>query len=128
MERFPGALQRPIVLIVEDDPLISMTVEDIVTDAGFDYESTINAADGIAALEKSGTRFSALITDIRMPGKGNGWDVGHRAHELLPLLPIIYMTGDSAEQWKAHGETGSILLQKPFADGMLITALTALIA
>ncbi|WP_245277171.1 response regulator [Rhizobium sp. CF080] len=115
-----------MVLIVEDDPLICMMLEDIVDEAGFDFESAINATDGIAALEKRGTRFSALITDIRMPGKGNGWDVGHRAHELLPLLPIIYMTGDSAAEWKAHGEAGSILLQKPFANALLIAALSDL--
>lgn len=121
-----GISKKFMVLIVEDDPLICMMLEDIVDEAGFDFESAINATDGIAALEKRGTRFSALITDIRMPGKGNGWDVGHRAHELLPLLPIIYMTGDSAAEWKAHGEAGSILLQKPFANALLIAALSDL--
>jgi CheY-like chemotaxis protein len=128
MERVTGASQKLTILIVEDEPLISMTVEDIVTDAGFDFESTANAADGIAALERRDSRFSALITDINMPGKGNGWDVGRRAHELHPFLPIIYMTGDSADQWKAFGASGSKLLQKPFADDLLVTALAAVIA
>jgi len=84
MERFLGAPRRPIVLIVEDDLLTSMTVEDIITDAGFDFEGAVNAADAIAALEKSGTRFSALITDIRMPGKATD---GTSATALMNCCP-----------------------------------------
>lgn len=37
--------------------------------------------------------------------------------ELHPLLPIIYMTGDSLDQWTAPGVPGSLVLQKPF-DGL----------
>jgi hypothetical protein len=43
------------------------------------------------------------------------------------FLPVVYMTGDSADQWLAHGVLGSILLKKPFVDAQLITALGTLL-
>jgi CheY-like chemotaxis protein len=62
-----------------------------------------------------------------MPGKLNGGDLARRARELQPLLPVIYMTGDSAAAWRSQGVPGSVLLQKPFADAQLLTALTTLL-
>jgi CheY-like chemotaxis protein len=62
-----------------------------------------------------------------MPGEANGWDVARRARELQALLPVIYMTGDSAEHWRAQGVPGSVLLQKPFVSAQLITALSTLL-
>jgi hypothetical protein len=37
------------------------------------------------------------------------------------------MTGDSAYLWSAHGVPNSVLLQKPFVDAQLITALANLL-
>jgi CheY-like chemotaxis protein len=116
-----------LVLIAEDDALVSMAVEGIVSDAGFDSLVADSVHEAIVVLEGNSNRICALLTDIRMPGGLNGWDLARRARELQPLLPIIYMTGDSAAAWRAQGVPGSILLQKPFADAQLVTALTSLL-
>jgi CheY-like chemotaxis protein len=118
---------KPLILIAEDDAAVSMIVEDILTEAGFRFLAVVNAEEAITALEDRPDRFSALVTDIRMPGEANGWDVARRGRELQPVLPIIYMTADSAAQWTAHGVPGSVLLQKPFVSAQLVTALTNLL-
>lgn len=118
---------KQLVLIVEDDVMVSLTIEDTVAEAGFDILVVASARQGIAALEEDANRFCALLTDIRMPGEGNGWDVARRARELQPSLPVVYMTGDSAVEWRAQGVPGSVLLQKPFVEAQLITALTTLL-
>jgi DNA-binding response OmpR family regulator len=116
-----------VVLVGEDDALISITLIDMLADADFEAVVARNAQEATAALEDDASRFCALLTDVRMPGNGDGWDVARRARELQPLLPVIYMTGDSAEQWRAHGVPGSVLLQKPFVGAQLIIALTNLL-
>jgi len=118
---------KPLILIVEDDVAVSMVVEDIVAEAGFRFLAVVNGEEAITAMEDRPDRFTALVTDIRMPGKSNGWDVARRARELQPALPIIYMTGDSAAQWAAYGVPGSVLLHKPFVAAQLVTALTNLL-
>ncbi|MCO5732851.1 response regulator [Rhizobium sp. SSA_523] len=116
-----------IVLVAEDDPILRMEIEDILEEAGFQAKVTIDASEALATLEAASENFCALLTDIRMPNEGEGWGVARFARELQPSLPIIYMTGDSAEHWRAQGVPGSILLQKPFAPAQLITALAGLL-
>lgn len=122
-----GDGRQLLVLIAEDEFLIKVDLEDIVREAGFEHLAVSSADEGILALEDDSARFCALITDIRMPGKADCWDLARRARELQPLMPVIYMTGDSAKYWAAHGVPNSVLLQKPFVHGQLITALTTLL-
>lgn len=116
-----------LVLIAEDEPLIQATLEEVVTEAGLEHFSVSSADKAIRALEEDSARFCALITDVRMPGETDGWDLARRARELQPLMPVIYMTGDSAKEWAARGVPNSVLLQKPFVHAQLVTALTTLL-
>jgi CheY-like chemotaxis protein len=116
-----------LVLLVEDEPLVSFAVEESLTEGGFSFVAVRTADEAIAELETDAARFSALLTDIRTPGKANGWDVAHRARELSPAIPVIYMTGDSAYLWTAHGVPNSVLLQKPFVEVQMMTALATLL-
>jgi CheY-like chemotaxis protein len=68
-----------------------------------------------------------VLTDIRMPRKTAGRDVGRRARKLAPSIPVIYMPGDSAAEWSANGVPNSVLLQKAFLDAELTTALATLL-
>ncbi len=120
-------MTKQLVLIVEDDPLVGIAVETMIVDAGFDVLLVTNGDDAVAAVEAGSSHFCALLTDVRMPGRLSGWDVARRARELFPFLPVIYMTGDSAGQWQAHGVPGSVLLEKPYAEVQLITALATLL-
>lgn len=93
-----GDGSKLLVLLAEDESLIQATLEDVVTEAGFEHFSVSSADEAILALEENSARFCALITDIRMAGEADGWDLARRARELQPLMPVIYMTGDSAKE------------------------------
>lgn len=120
-------MQDSRVLIVEDEAMVAMAYEDALTEAGFVVELASNAELGIHALEKSHRELVAVVTDIRMPGSLSGWDVGHRARELVPDIPVIYCSGDKGAEWSAQGVPGSIMLHKPFALCQLVIAVSQLI-
>jgi DNA-binding response OmpR family regulator len=123
----PAVLTSPILLLVEDDAGIQPILEDALTEAGFEVVTADNGTAAIAELNADGARFKAVITDIRL-GKGpSGWEVGHRAREIVSGIPVIYVSGDSAHEWSANGVPESIMLQKPFAIAQLITAVTTLL-
>jgi hypothetical protein len=42
----------------------------------------------------------------------------------IPVFPVVYMSGDSAEDW---GSKNSIMLAKPFAPAQLVTAVSQLL-
>jgi DNA-binding response OmpR family regulator len=121
------AVPKQVVLIAEDEEIIGFLLVETLSDAGFEAVLVATAQNAISELELDAARFRALLTDIRMPGKDTGWDVARRARELEPMIAVIYMTGDSAGQWRVQGVPGSMLLQKPFAPAQLVTALTTLI-
>jgi len=81
----------------------------------------------MALLQDKHHEYRALVTDINLQAELSGWDVAKRARELSPEIPVVYMTGDSANQWSSHGVPNSVLLQKPFAPAQVVTAISQLL-
>lgn len=117
--------QLPPILVVDDETLVRLAIVEALHDGGY---TVIEAADGNAALEQieGAEELRGLVTDVRMPG-ASGWEVAHSARERFPLLAIIYVTGDSAHEWSANGVPQSIVLQKPFADAEVVSAMAGLL-
>lgn len=115
---------NPTILVVEDEAMLALTIELELQDAGFQVVVAHSGDMAIVELEEDPQRFSAVVTDIRMPGKASGWDVGRRARELRQELPVLYVSGDSAANWRANGVPGSAMLAKPFPLEKLVSILT----
>jgi DNA-binding response OmpR family regulator len=116
-----------ILLLVEDDANLQSMLEIALSGEGFDIVLASNGTEAIAALDADGVRFKGVVTDIRLGAGPNGWEVGKHARETAAGMPIIYMSGDSAHEWSANGVPESVMLQKPFVIGQLITAITTLL-
>jgi len=99
-----------VILVVEDDPLIQILVEEQLTDGGFELAIATSGEDAVTLLKGGNTKYRALVTDINLHGKMDGWDVGKQARKIDPAFPVIYMTGAAADQWASHGVPNSILL------------------
>ena len=70
----------------------------------------------------------ALVTDIKLgPSSPSGWEVARRAREVHSDIPVVYVTGDSANDWSSQGVPNSVLITKPFAPAQIVTAVTQLI-
>ena len=73
------------------------------------------------------TKYRALVTDIALLGRMDGWEIAQQAREIDPEFPIIYMSGAHAEDWASKGVPNSIMLAKPFAPAQLVTAVSQLL-
>ncbi|HEV3237759.1 MAG TPA: response regulator, partial [Gemmataceae bacterium] len=126
----PGAWveKLPIVLVVEDDQLLLSIVEESLTDGGFDIVIATSGENAVELLDASKGKYRALVTDINLgPGKMDGWEVARHAREVDPDFPVVYVSGDSAEEWASKGVPNSIMLTKPFAPAQLVTAVSQLL-
>jgi CheY-like chemotaxis protein len=82
----------------------------------------------VELLDASKGKYRALVTDINLgPGKMDGWEVARHAREVDPDFPVVYVSGDSAEEWASKGVPNSIMLTKPFAPAQLVTAVSQLL-
>ena len=109
----------PIILVVDDDPLCSrLSSKRPDGDGGFE---TVIAASGEKAVELLDTadgKYRALVTDINLGrDRMKGWDVARRAREIDPRFPVVYMSGESGEDWSSRGVPDSIMLAKPVCAG-----------
>lgn len=81
------------ILVVEDDPLVREFIVETLREEG---HNVIHAADGEQALAWCKRRVAdVLITDIKLPGTVDGWQIAELCREHDPKLPVIYATGYS---------------------------------
>ena len=121
------ALVMPLILLVEDELLISDMLVAALEDAGF---STLVAADGDSAvqlLKESGDTIRGLITDINLAADMNGWDVARAAREQAADLPVVYVSGASGHEWTSSGVPKSLMITKPFAPAQVVVAISSLL-
>lgn len=118
----------PLILVVEDEPLIMIDIESALRDGGYDVMSATTAEQAMLFLEEGAVPALGLITDIRLGGgQPSGWEIAHRARELSPTIGVIYMSGDSGSDWASKGVPESMFIQKPFASAQMVTAISSVL-
>lgn len=123
-----GALgELPVILVVEDEPLIQSFVEEALGDGGFEPDVTSSGEEAVTLLKGHKGKYRALVTDINLQGKMDGWEVAQYAREIDPAFPVVYMSGAAAADWASKGVPNSIMLSKPFAPAQLLTAVSNLL-
>jgi nitrogen regulation protein NR(I) len=86
--------RRAKVLLVEDDPSISATLERVMAEEGYELKCEARGDEGLARATRE--HFDVVITDLRLPALG-GLELVQQLHAAQPRLPIILIT--------AHGTT-----------------------
>ena len=80
---------KDVVLVVEDEPLVRDSIVLELEDAGFEVVTADNGDEASCILPKM-QRIDLLLTDIKMPGRINGWHLAEMARCQRPNLPVIY--------------------------------------
>jgi CheY-like chemotaxis protein len=90
--------ERPLVLIADDEPIITETLTDILSDEGYEV-AAVN--DGLTAVRDS-IRLSpdVILLDVSMP-KLNGVEAAKRILSSFPEARIVLFSG--------HAETAGLL-------------------
>ena len=81
--------QLPVVLLVEDEPLVRMAAADDLQDAGFHVLEAANADVALAVLESCSDNVQVLFTDIDMPGSMNGLDLAESVQQRWPHISLL---------------------------------------
>ncbi len=103
------------------------TIEAALVDEGFEPAIAASGEKAITLLKSDRNIYRALVTDIKLLGRIDGWEVARTAREIYPTFPVVFITGAGADQWTSQGVPSSILLEKPFAPADLVTVLLQLL-
>ena len=105
-------MEKPKVLIVEDDEIIREFLADSLEMKGYEARWVANGALAMVELEKA--RFDLVLSDVRMP-EIDGVKLSHMVKERWPQIPVVLITGVHAKERDAILERSAAVacLPKP---------------
>jgi CheY-like chemotaxis protein len=116
-------------LVVEDEWLIRLELVEELTSAGWavrDSGSGEDALKVIAQAQAAGEKMDFLVTDIRLGGAVDGWDVAEACRKAWPGLAVIYVSANPMVE--SRRVEGGMMLSKPAEMTNLISLCHRLIA
>lgn len=110
----------PVVLIVEDEPLVRLLAGEILMESGLRSIEAPNADEALMLLEAK-PDIAALLTDVRMPGSIDGFGLARLVSMRWPHVGIVVC---SAEALPGEGDLpeGVLFLAKPYQPSSLLAA------
>jgi CheY-like chemotaxis protein len=117
---------RPVILVVEDEPLVRILALEAVADAGCEAIEARNADEAIAILEKR-PDVHVVFTDIRMPGSMDGLKLAHFVRHRWPPIKIIATSGH-AHDTEDDLPDGGRFLRKPYTPDEVAGTIRELVA
>ena len=120
--------ERPVVLVVEDDPEMNQLQCELLDINGFDSRAAYTGAEALELCDESNT--DAVLLDLMLP-EIDGYETCRRlksqaATDRLPVVMITALTGDDCRQ-KGMDAGADAYFTKPFDPDQIISTLVLLI-
>ena len=110
--------ERPVVLIVEDEPLVRMLGADVLEEAGFEVVEAFNGDEALEMLEAR-PDIDVLFTDVNMPGSLDGLDLARVVHARRPDIKLLIASGQVRLSEDQIPDAGRFLA-KPYGPDAII--------
>jgi len=120
------ARRLPVVLIVDDEPLLRMFAAEAAEEAGFAVLQAKNADEAVMILEAN-PDVALLCTDINMPGSMNGLELAHAVRNRWPVIKTLIVSGQM-KPGPSDLPPNSCFLGKPYHTEAMIAKLHLLVA
>ena len=121
-----GAITRPVILVVEDEALLAMELEQVLTEAGHEVVLAADGPGALACAADPSLRLRAVVVDLHFPGGMDGREVIRSLRTRSPGLPVVVVTGYDplAPQADLRGLGGpTTRLEKPLQPERLLQRL-----
>lgn len=109
-------------MVVEDEVMIRLALADLLEGEGMNVLEAQEGDEAIRVLDGLAKPLDIRISDIRLGEGADGWQVAEHARQIDPQVPIIFVSGDSQNEWATRAVSNSIMLGKPVADAKIMAA------
>ncbi len=111
---------KPMILVVDDEPMIRDLATAILESDGYDVRTATDGSDAIQKFHKSYSVIQLVILDLTMPGL-TGKETYRELRKINPTANVLLSSGYSAESLEdIEGVLG--LLPKPYRPSELLAA------
>ena len=116
----------PVVLLVEDEPLVRMSAADDLEEAGFYVLEAANADIALSVLEACSGDVQVLFTDIDMPGSMDGLALAESVQQRWPHISLLISSGYHKPHPGQLPEDGRFL-PKPYCSNAVVQHIRELV-
>ena len=117
---------RPVVLVVEDEPLLRLAAMDMVEDAGFEAVAATDATEAVRILEER-TDIRIVFTDVDMPRGMNGMRLAAAIRDRWPPIEIILTSGYTRPA-DVDLPARAVFFSKPYREEQIVAELRRMAA
>ena len=113
----------PVILLADDEDGSRLVLATSLRRAGFEVLEAACGLEALALFDANAARIRLLITDVMMPDL-RGPEVAARLRQLMPALPVLYITGYGERQGIDQDD---LLMHKPFMPSSFVAAVRKLL-
>ncbi|ARQ01230.1 hybrid sensor histidine kinase/response regulator [Pseudorhodoplanes sinuspersici] len=115
MSAMPLVGGNETILVVEDDPIVRVSVTTQLKSMGYQVMTAENGLDALAVINE-GAAFDLLFTDVVMPGSMNGRALVEEVRKKRPSIKVLFTSGYTQDAIVHHGrlDPDVLLLAKPY--------------
>jgi two-component system, response regulator PdtaR len=110
--------KNPVVLVVEDEPLVRELEADIILGGGFRLLEAATADEAFELL-RSGAEVHMVFTDVDMPGSINGFEFARLVRQGWPEVAILVASG-KMRPGPGDLPAGAEFIAKPYRPAELV--------
>jgi len=116
------------VLVVDDERPVRELAARMLHEAGYETIEAVDGQDAWRRLRQTATKVDAIVCDVVMP-RMTGTELLARIQANRPELPVVLMSGYSAEDLRARGleQYPVPLITKPFTQDGLVGAVNRIL-
>ena len=122
----PTPNTRPLILVVEDETLVRMTLVDVLEDAGFKVIQAVHADEALRVL-RAVSGIEAVVIDVEMPqGNINGFELARRVRKDRQEIGVLIASGRAAPK-PGDLPDGALFIGKPVHPDTLVQLIRRLL-
>lgn len=115
-----GSDQKPLIVVVDDEPMVGELVETIFMMEGWDAQVFVSPQKALEAICGMEEPPGLLLTDFRMPGM-NGMELIQSSKKRFPTLKTVLFSGNVDESIQTqYTIKANAFLRKPFYPQVLL--------
>jgi CheY-like chemotaxis protein len=114
---------KPMILLVDDEAMLREVMSDVLFKDGFVCVPCANGPDALRLIDAGPYKFDLLLSDVKMPGTIDGFEVAARFKAKYPEGAVILISGYIDEKAAASLSKDRVrVLPKPLRAQELLDA------
>jgi len=120
-------MNKPTVLIVDDEMRIRKLISDFLIKADFKVVTAVDGQDALDLFLQNSKEINLIILDVLMP-KLDGWEALKEIRK-LSVIPVIMLTakGEESDQLNGFRLGADDYIHKPFSPSILVARVESLL-